>query len=191
MNVLLRGTDLVGLPLVTLAGDDIAEVRDVLFDADVGEVLGFTLNKRGRLAGRMKQVLGREQVVAVGPAAIMVQPDVDLQPSSPSDEARREGAGDVIADRVMTDSGVQVGTVTDVVIDTADGSVVGYEVLPADEPDQRQRKGRRSYLPLPQTGAASGEALIVPASAVDYIATDFAGFGEAIDRYRNALGGTL
>lgn len=71
-------------------------------------------------------------------------------------------------------------------IDTADGRVVGYEVLPSDEPDQR--KGRRSYLPLPETGAVSGEALIVPASAIDYISTDLAGFGEAITRYRDMLG---
>ncbi len=35
--------------------------------------------------------------------------------------------------------------------------------------------------------ALGGEALIVPASAVEYIATDFAGFGEAIDRYRDLL----
>ena len=87
----------------------------------------------------------------------------------------------------MTETGVNVGTVTDVVIDTADGSVVGYEVLPADEPDQR--RGRRSYLPLPETGAVSGEAIIVPASAVDYVATDLAGFGEAVDRYRDLLRG--
>ena len=163
MKLLLRGTDLVGLPVVTLAGDDIAEVRDVLFDPQAGHVLGFTLNKRGRLAGRLS-----------APPA--------------SDPARRDARGDVIADRVMTDSGVQVGTVTDVVIDTATGSVVGYEVLSADEPEQR--RGRRSYLPLPETGAVSGEALIVPASAVEYIATDFAGFGEAIDRYRDLLRGT-
>ena len=188
MKLLLRGTDLVGLPVVTLAGDDIAEVRDVLFDAQSGDVLGFTLNKRGRLAGRMKEVLTREQIHAVGPAAVMVRADIELSPKRPSDRTRRDTRGDVIADRVMTDSGVQVGTVSDVVIDTADGSVVGYEVLSADEPEQR--KGRRSYLPLPETGAVSGEALIVPASAVDYIATDFAGFGEAIDRYRNMLRGT-
>ena len=66
--------------------------------------------------------------------------------------------------------------------------MVGIEVLPADEPNQR--KGRRSYLPLPVTAAMSGEAVIVPSSAVDYIATDFAGFGEAVDRYRELLGGT-
>ena len=183
MKLLLRGTDIVGLPVVTVAGDDIAEVRDVLFDPQAGRVLGFTLNKRGRLAGRMKAVLSREQVRAVGPDAVMVNADVRLSDPAASDADR----GDVISDRVITDSGIQVGTVTDVVIDTADGSVVGYEVLPADEPEQR--KGRHAYVPLPETGAVSGEALIVPASAVDYIATDFAGFGEAIDRYRDLLRG--
>ena len=188
MKLLLRGTDLVGLPVVTLAGDDIAEVRDVLFDPQAGHVLGFTLNKRGRLAGRMREVLTREQIHAVGPAAVMVRADIRLSAPPGSDPARRDARGDVIADRVMTDSGVQVGTVTDVVIDTATGAVVGYEVLSGDEPEQR--KGRRSYLPLPETGAVSGEALIVPASAVEYIATDFAGFGEAIDRYRDLLRGT-
>jgi uncharacterized protein YrrD len=187
MRLLLRGTDVVGLPVVTLAGDDIGEVRDVLYDAQAGRILGFTLNKRGRFAGRMKEVLNREQIHALGPAAVMVPADITLSPASASDPARRDARGDVIADRVMTDSGVQVGTVTDVVIDTATGSVVGYEVLPADEPEQRQ--GRRSYLPLPETGAVSGEALIVPASAIDYIATDLAGFGEAIDRYRDLLRG--
>jgi uncharacterized protein YrrD len=188
MKVLLRGTDLVGLPVVTLAGEDIAEVRDVLFDPQSGQVLGFTLNKRGRLAGRMKEVLTREQIHAVGPAAVMVRADVTLGPPSASAPTGRDGPGDVIGDRVMTDSGVQVGTVSDVVIDTANGSVVGYEVRSADEP--KQRKGRRSYLPLPETGAVSGEALIVPASAVDYISTDFAGFAEAIERFRQMLRGT-
>ena len=90
MKLLLRGTDLVGLPVVTLAGDDIAEVRDVLFDADAGRVVGFTLNKRGRFAGRMSEVLTREQIHAVGPAAVMVPADITLSPPTASDLADRE-----------------------------------------------------------------------------------------------------
>lgn len=185
MKLLLRGTDVVGLPVVTLGGEAIADVRDVLFDAGAGRVLGFTLNKRGRLSGRMSEVLLREQVLAVGPAAVMVATDVRFD--APTEVAQGHG-GDVINDKVMTQSGVHVGTVTDVVIDTADGAVVGYEVLPIDEPDQR--KGRRSYLPLLETAAVSAEAVIVPNAAVDYIATDFAGFGEAVDRYRELLRGS-
>jgi sporulation protein YlmC with PRC-barrel domain len=170
------------MPIVTIAGDDVAEVRDVLFDPDAGRVLGFTLNRRGRLAKRMKETLDREHVAAVGPHAVMVEN---------ADAVGRQGSGgapkggNVIGNRVMTDSGIDVGEVTDVVIDASNGSVVGYEVAPASEPSGRH--GRRSYLPLPDVGAVSGEALMVPAAAVDYVTADFAGFAEAVDRYRDSL----
>jgi uncharacterized protein YrrD len=184
MKELVRGTDLVGLPVVTLAGDDVAEVRDVLYDADAGHIVGFSLNKRGRLKGRLKEVLTREQVLAVGPAAVMVDPATMLSaaPVSPTGKG-----GNVLADRVITDAGVAVGTVTDVVVDTGDGTVVGYEVDPGADADQR--KGRRSYIPLPEAIAVSGEALVVPASAVDYITSDLAGFADSVERFRQVLRG--
>jgi uncharacterized protein YrrD len=184
MKELVRGTDLVGLPIVTLAGDDIAEVRDVLYDADAGHIVGFSLNKRGRLKGRLKEVLTREQVLAVGPAAVMVDPATVIRPESVETTGK---GGNVLSDRVITDAGVAVGTVTDVVIDTGDGAVVGYEVLPAEE--SNQRNGRRSYIPLPEVIAVSGEAIVVPASAVDYVTSDLVGFGDAVDRYRDHLRG--
>jgi uncharacterized protein YrrD len=181
---LLRGTDLVGLPIVTLAGDDLAEVRDVLYDAEAGRIVGFSLNKRGRLKGRMREVLTSEQVRAVGPAAVMVDPAVELGPAPVTPTGR---GGNVLTDRVITDGGVAVGTVTDVVVDTGDGAVVGYEVRADDEPDRRH--GRRSYIPLPESIAVSGEALVVPSGAVEYIAGDLAGFADAVDRYRAHLRG--
>jgi len=182
MKELVRGTDLVGLPVVTLGGDDIAEVRDVLFDAAAGQITGFTLNRRGRLKRRMSEVLTREQVLAVGPSAVMVAVGIELGAAAIEPTS---GGGNVLSDRVMTDAGVAVGTVTDVVVDTGDGSVVGYEVEPAAA--QAERGGRRSYIPLPATGAVSGEALIVPAGAVEYVASDLAGFADAVDRYRHLL----
>jgi uncharacterized protein YrrD len=185
MKALLRGSDMIGLPVVTMAGDDVAEVRDVVFDGGVGHVLGFTLNKRGRLAGRMKGNLRRDRVAAVGPDAVMVKDPDSLVGEAIT--AAGDRSGNVLGDRVITDGGVLVGTVTDVVIDTAVGSVVGYEVAPADEASGRH--GRRSYVPLPDTGAVSGEALIVPAAAVDYVTTDIAGFGEAVDRFRALMRG--
>jgi len=184
MKELVRGTDLVGLPIVTLAGDDVAEVRDVLYDADAGHIVGFSLNKRGRLKGRLKAVLTREQVLAVGPAAVMVDPTTVIS-VAPVDKTGK--GGNVLSDRVITDGGVAVGTVTDVVIDTGSGDVVGYEVLPTAETDQRH--GRRSYIPLPQAIAVSGEALVVPAAAVDYITSDLAGFASSVERYRELLRG--
>jgi sporulation protein YlmC with PRC-barrel domain len=184
--LLVRGSELVGLPVVTLGGDDVAEVRDVVFDAATGELTGFTLNKRSRLGGRLKETLARSAMHGLGPAAVTVADAGALQPNALA-EARKPGSGNVLGDRVMTDTGVVVGIVTDVVLDTATGAVVGYEIEPAESLQGRQ--GRRSYLPLPDTGAVSGEALIVPAAATDYVSSDLAGFAEAVDRYRDALHG--
>jgi sporulation protein YlmC with PRC-barrel domain len=90
----------------------------------------------------------------------------------------------------VTDGGVDVGSVVDVVIEVTDGraGVVGYEIEPGEgfEPAHGSR-GRRLYIPWADSLAASSEAVIVPAAAVDYIADDFAGFGAAIEGFRSRL----
>lgn len=183
MGQLLRGSQLVGLPVVTLGGDDVAEVRDVVFDGTSGALTGFTLNKRSRLGGRLKETLAHSAVHGLGPDAVMIADPSDLVVAPLASAG--PGSGDVLGDRVMTDAGVVVGTVTDVVLDTATGAVVGYEIEPAES--LQGRHGRRSYLPLPDTGAVSGEALIVPAATIEYVTSDLAGFAEAVDRYRDVL----
>jgi uncharacterized protein YrrD len=184
---LLRGADLVGLPVVTLGGDAIADVRDVLFDAVQGVLIGFTLNKRGRLSGRMSEVLALTNVVAVGPNAVIVHTAASLTDVLTTDSGgpMPEPIGNVLSDRVLTDSGVTIGTVTDVVFESSTNSVVGFEVAPEDQ--RPSRNGRKSYLPLRDTRSVSKDTLIVPAAAIEYVTSDFAGFAEAVDRYREAL----
>ena len=187
MKDVVRRADLVALPVVTLAGEDIAEVRDVMFDGDTAQVVGFTLNKRGRrfLGRRLEETLRADQIHAVGSDALMVAADIVL---TIDDDTTSSGCrANVLASRVMTDTGVQVGTVTDVVIDMGTGKVVGYEVCPVAESGGGKR--RRSYLPLPVTAAVSGGVLVVPVTAVDDLVGDLAGFAGAVDRYRNELRG--
>src|SRR5690349_10342653 len=74
----IRATELVGRPVVTLAGDDVAEVRDVVYDAERGTLLGFTLNKRGWFRGRLHERLPVASVHAIGRDAVMVSADRDL-----------------------------------------------------------------------------------------------------------------
>ena len=55
---LMRATDVTGLPVVTIAGgDDIAEIKDVVYDAGTHSLIGFTLNKRGWFRGTLRGVL--------------------------------------------------------------------------------------------------------------------------------------
>jgi uncharacterized protein YrrD len=180
---LLRGRDLITLPIVSLGGDDLAEVRDVLFDAKRGILIGFTLNKRGHLSGRMNEMLLDADVLAIGPNAIIVTSSTSFHNPSVADSG--SPIGNVISDSVVTDTGVVIGMVTDVVIDTKIGVVVGFEIAPTEA--REGREGRKSYLPFDDTLSVSSDMLIVPEAAIDYIDDDFAGFAEAVDRYRTAL----
>lgn len=196
MNLLLRVSQIVERPVVTLGGDDVAQVRDVVFSGSDGAVVGFTLAKRGPFGGRLREVLPWQGVVALGPDAVIVA-DVSalsFAPLAPVDGTPEQGEGDVMGDKVITDSGVELGRVVDAVIEVSAGSarVVGYEMEPAPtfEPAQG-RQGRRLFVPRPETLAASNQVVVVPAAAVDYVADDLAGFGEAIDGFRSRLRGEM
>lgn len=47
--------------------------------------------------------------------------------------------------------------------------------------------GRRVLVPLPDTLAVSGEALMVPDSAAEFVSEDLAGFGAAVETFRSRL----
>jgi uncharacterized protein YrrD len=177
---LARATELLGMPVVTIdGGEDIAEVKDVVFNPQTNELLGFTLNKRGRFRGPMRQLLAWSSVSAVGQDAVMVENAGALgEPADvPADLADPPPGRDVIGNAVVTDSGVQLAYVTDVVIEVGRprASVVGYAM------DNGQ------FLPIPFQLAVSGEILVVPAVVEDFLVDDLASFGPAVDSFRDHL----
>jgi hypothetical protein len=87
---------------------------------------------------------------------------------------------------VTTDSGRERGTVTDGGLAVAQRArVVGYEIGGAAV--EVGPGADRRYIPLPETFAVSGSALIVPASVIGFIRDDLAGFGGAVDDFRAQL----
>jgi uncharacterized protein YrrD len=177
---LARATELIGMPVVTIDdGEDIAEVKDVVFNPQTNELLGFTLNKRGRFRGPMRQLLPWSSVSAVGRDAVMVESDAALgEPANvAADLANPPPGRDVIGNAVVTDSGVQLAYVTDVVLEVGgpNASVVGYAM------------DNGKFLPIPFQLAVSGEILVVPAAVEDFLVDDLASFGPAVDRFRAHL----
>src|SRR5205807_6354070 len=91
----------------------------------------------------------------------------------------------VLGNRVLTDTGVEVGAVVDVILDVGRvAEVVGYEVAASQA---LASAGQRVLIPLPDTIAVSGEHLIVPGAALDFVAHDLAGFEAAIAAFRARL----
>jgi uncharacterized protein YrrD len=187
MNIVMRAGEITGRPVVTIdTAEAIAEVRDVVFSHDNGFLMGFTLNKRGRLSGRLSDVLPWSRVHGLGPDAVMIANDHAL--ARPGDEEFADAGGqNVVGGRVITDSGNELGRVTDLVlaVDSLEARVVGYEI--GGPTVEQGPGGDRRYIPLPETFAVSRSALIVPASVTTFIRDDLSGFGGAVDEFRAQL----
>jgi uncharacterized protein YrrD len=183
---LMHASTVSGLPVVTLAGEREALVKDVVFDRADGHVAGFTLNNPGLLSRSRKDALPADGVHGFGDAAVTI---ADLSVLVPLDQvapaAERAGA-DVLNGQVLTDGGTELGKVVDVVLDlrVRPPDVVGYEIEPGPA---LPGHGRRVLVPLPVTGAVSGERLIVPAAATEFVADDLAAFALTVQAFRERM----
>lgn len=177
MRNVMRASDLNGLPVVSIAsGEDIAEVRDVVYDAERHALIGFTLNKRGMLAGRLDGVLSAASVAAIGADAVMVDREsaLDGLDDSPDLLERIEDAIPVIGNRVVSAEGNVLGEVVGVIVTTGSSAkAVGYEVDSADRSDS-------VFVPISEQMVLSGDNLLLPERAAELIRNDLTGFGAAI-----------
>ena len=108
MRLLVTGSAIRGLPVVTIGGgEDVAEVRDVIYNPEAGRVVGLTLNKRGFLAGRSREVLPAEAIHAIGRDAVMVDDETSLilPEDAPADVGAPPSGRDVTGDQVLTEQG--------------------------------------------------------------------------------------
>lgn len=191
----MRTSEIEKRPVVTTAGEDLAQIKDVVYSAGGGEVGGFTLAGRGFFSGPMKLALAWSNVAALGGDAVMVADSDALEElQSVLDRSASAGGsgGNILGSQVLTDGGTDLGTVVDVILQvTGSGArshcdVVGYEI---ESSEALGNKGTKVLIPLPDTLAASGEHLMVPASAKDFVGDDLAGFGASVEAFRAQLGG--
>jgi uncharacterized protein YrrD len=184
VTVLLKAADLVKRPVVTLAGEDVGQIKDVVYSSQTGELAGFTLNGRGLFSGPLRKTLPWENVHGLGPAAVMIHDESQLADRKALSGVTEGAGGAVLGSIVITQSGRRLGVVTDVILAVGDTmtDAVGYEIDPADS-----SAPRRQFVPLPDTLAVSGEALMLPDAATEFIRDDLAGFGAAVEEFRNRL----
>ncbi len=180
VKALMRAGDVPGLPVVCIdSGEDVAEIRDVIYDGAEHKLHGFTLNKRGLLSGRLKQVLLIENCAAIGADAVMINTLGDLTAQEEAgDIVSAKNAVHVVGNRVMSANGSDLGEIIGVVIETdGEPSAVGYEVKKADSKETR-------FIPITEQMKISGENLLVPAELEPFITNDLAGFGASVSTYR-------
>ena len=115
----------------------------------------------------------------------MIADETVLQDREAVIAAAQARESDVMGSRVITDDGIDLGPVSDVILEVGDvADVIGYEV---DSTEALGRDNKRVLIPLPDVLAVSGEALIVPAAATEFVSDDLAGFGAAVHEFRDRL----
>ncbi|MFR9799545.1 PRC-barrel domain-containing protein [Streptomyces sp. MS06] len=183
MTSYLRANEIAKKPVVTLAGNDLGQVKDIVFDASTGSIRLFTLAGRGLLAGPLHQVLPWGNVHALGPDAVMVRDESALEDESADlSGASQPGSGNVLGLAVTTRGGTRLGTVTDAVVESGRTPVVaGYEVETGEH--------RRVLLPVAGPVTVSDERVLVPDATAGHSAGDISGFGAAARSLREHLPG--
>ncbi|OIK29232.1 PRC-barrel domain-containing protein [Streptomyces malaysiense] len=182
MTVYMRASEIIKKPVVTLAGEAIGQVKDLVFDSSTGSIRCFTLAGRGLLAGPLHRALLWDNVHGLGPDAVMVRADSALEED---DTAARPGdgdrtGGDVLGVALTTCGGRRLGDITDAVVAMGRAPVVaGYEISTAEQ--------RRVLLPVAGPVTVSDERVLVPDETARYEAADLGTFEEAAENLRGSL----
>src|SRR3954447_8635153 len=120
MSTLLRASDLTQRVVVTFAGEDVAQIKDIVYAANGGEIGAFTLAGRGLFAGPLKVALPWPRVVGIGLDAVIIESEDVLVPVGEALDtatgSASSGRGDILKSQVLTDTGSALGRVTDVII---------------------------------------------------------------------------
>jgi uncharacterized protein YrrD len=173
----VRARDLIGRPVVTLDGDDLAQIKDVVYAEGTGSVLGFTLAGRSLLSGPMRQRLPWKHVHAVGRDAVMIV-DRGAFRDFPGFSTADAADQDVLGDTAVTTGGAELGTVADVIIEFGvEAEVIGFELITRD---QHSPDGHRVLVPRSGAHTASGRTITVADDV--FAADDLAGLARFVRR---------
>ncbi|WP_409238432.1 PRC-barrel domain-containing protein [Streptomyces sp. PA5.6] len=184
---LMSASDLTKRPVVTLGGEAVAQVKDVVLDGAGGRIAGFTLAGRGLLSGPLRKSLPWAAVHALGVDAVMITSAEALEDKSAVASWEEASGGLVRGARVLTDQGVQVGTVLDVVVEAGrEGRIVGVEM---SSTEALGRHERTVFLPLGDRPAMTGDTLLVPAQDTEHAVEELGELATALWRKRLARPG--
>ncbi|MGW6273915.1 PRC-barrel domain-containing protein [Streptomyces sp. NPDC055060] len=184
MITLMLAAELTKRPVVTLGGEAVAQVKDTVFDAAGGQITGFTLAGRGLLSGPLKQSLPWSGVHALGPDAVMIPSTEVLQARDAVVDRGEAGTGQVHGARVLSDAGLELGTVLDAVVEGGtSGRVVGFRITTTEAMGRHERK---AFLPAHGQLAMTGDTLVIPAALAGQAVDDLDALAAAWNRTRAA-----
>ena len=171
---MIRATELGGRAVVEMdAAEKLGNVHKVILDPDGRRVAGFVLARGGSLFNTGSEAtLPASAVHAIGPDAITVRSRT-INDAEADRLEQLPRVSDLVGRKVVSQDGQLLGTVDDVLIEPADGRIIGYaleggnalgkleDLLSGDKRHQRP-----AYIRADAELRAGRDLIIAPADAV-------------------------
>jgi sporulation protein YlmC with PRC-barrel domain len=166
---MMRARELVGRAVIDLStAKKLGQIDELVLDPVGRQIAGFVVGRGPSLVGAAaEQVVPASAVHALGPDAVTVRgaAGVDLR--------GLPRLGQIVGRKMVTEGGVLLGTIGDVLIEPADGRIVGYAIggIPAGRPlaglfGGRDDEPHAGYVRADADLVVGDELVVVPDDAV-------------------------
>ncbi len=145
-----KGHTITGLQVLALDNAaDLGHVLDLVFDHDADECLGILLRENSMF--HAAQVVPWSEIRSIGKDAVMIESEHSVM--APGDDARLSAVMErdthLSGTRILTETGDEIGSFSDIYLDENTGRVIGYETSGGLVSDTMS--GKR-YIPAEKTG---------------------------------------
>jgi uncharacterized protein YrrD len=126
---MIKGSQLIGRAVIDMeAAQRLGKIKEIIVRRDGERVAGFIVVHGETIVGTggTRRTIPASALHAIGPDAITVRGSAMKEPSHDLDKLPR--LSDVIGHKMVTRSGRLLGSIDDVLINGADGTIIGYVV---------------------------------------------------------------
>src|SRR3954468_10517396 len=124
---MIKGSDLVGRTVVDMeAATRLGKIKEIILQRDGERVAGFVVSQGETIVGTggTRRIIPASALHAIGPDAITVRSVKETTGIEELDQLPQ--MSDVVGHKMVTRSGRLLGTIDDLIVNGADGKVVGF-----------------------------------------------------------------
>ena len=126
---MIKGTELIGRTIVDMeAATRVGKIKELILQRDGERVAGFVVSHGETIVGSggTRRIIPASALHAIGPDAITAHSVKEDIPAGELDELPR--MSDVVGHKMVTRSGRLIGPIDDLLINGADGKIIGFSV---------------------------------------------------------------
>lgn len=127
---MIKGSNLIGRSVVDMdAAEKLGKVKEIIVQQDGERVAGFVVSHAENIlgSGGTRRSIPASALNAIGPDAITVH-GRNVTEEAASELEALPRMSDVTGHKMMTQSGRLIGTIDDLLVDSIDGSIIGFTV---------------------------------------------------------------